>query len=283
MIAGVKELVDAELAGKENRYTWRKLISPGTTAGHWFDLSVTSGMPVPQYYAATPLTATPMSFSEDRGMFHGYDAPEAKYLRMTTALCTSATPLPTTLMLLDYLMYYPFIDESTVDPQDMDNTNTLPRYTTGEGVQIMAVTQGARGGGQFFRVTYTNQDGVSGRQTPSMYMNSVSTNGTIVTSSTASAGNVTPFITLQDGDTGVRSIEQVTMLGADVGLFALVLVKPLATTVVREITAPVEKDYSLEAGIIPEVKNNAYLNWICLPSGNLSGAVFTGDLKVIWT
>ena len=40
MIRGIKELVDAELAGKERRYTWRKTPSQVTTAGLWFDLSM---------------------------------------------------------------------------------------------------------------------------------------------------------------------------------------------------------------------------------------------------
>lgn len=277
----ITELVDLELQGKTDIYMWRKTPNLATTNGIWFDLSMSSGMPVPQYYAATPLTATPMSYSSDKGIFHGYST--QKYLRQTACISANAfMPLP--MILLDYLMYYPFIDEGTTDEQLMDNTQTLPRYTTGEGVQIMAVSQGARTGGQSFYVTYTNSEGVSGRTSATVIENTAAANGHIVTSSTATSGASGAFIPLQQGDKGVRSIESVTMLGTDVGLFALVLVKPLASTTIRENTAVVEKDYFMEAGVIPEIKQNAYLNWICLPiSGSLSGAVIFGDLKTVWT
>jgi hypothetical protein len=55
MIRGIKELVDAELAGKERRYTWRKTPSQVTTAGLWFDLSMSPGRPVPKYWFDAPL------------------------------------------------------------------------------------------------------------------------------------------------------------------------------------------------------------------------------------
>jgi len=68
-----------------------------------------------------------------------------------------------TAVLLDYLLYYPSIDDGTLDEQVMDNTVTLPRYTDGKGVQMMAITTGVRTGGQTFQVKYTNSDGVAGR------------------------------------------------------------------------------------------------------------------------
>jgi len=88
---------------------------------------------------------------------------------------------------------------------------------------------------------------------------------------------------LQNGDTGVRSIDSVVMLTPDVGLFTLILVKPLTTTVIRERTAPVEKDYFLEAGIIPRIYDDAFLGLLCLPRTSLlSLAIFRGDIKVVW-
>jgi hypothetical protein len=91
-----------------------------------------------------------------------------------------------------------------------------------------------------------------------------------------------PFIGLQSGDSGVRSIESVTMLGVDVGLFSLILVKPLAQTQIREVTAPVEKDYLIETSDIPEVKDDAYLGWLTCPRGSLNGVTLFGDLQVVY-
>lgn len=91
-----------------------------------------------------------------------------------------------------------------------------------------------------------------------------------------------PFIGLQSGDSGVRSIESVTMLLGDVGLFALVLVKPMGTTLLKELGSPVEIDYFVHKGEMPKIYDNAFLNYVCLPNGSLSGISIQGDLKVIW-
>ncbi|WP_196299640.1 hypothetical protein, partial [Streptococcus pneumoniae] len=81
---------------------------------------------------------------------------------------------------------------------------------------------------------------------------------------------------------GVRSIESVTMLSATDGLFSLVLVKPLAYTMIRGIDAPVEKDFLLCQEQLPKVIDDAYLNWVVLPQGTLAATALIGDTKVIW-
>lgn len=284
-----RELVDAEREGRENRYAWRKNPSAVTTAGIWYDLATAQGTPkAKNWFDAAPLTAAQVSFSADRGMFHGYDvSPYTKYLRLTTVMANAATALPMAMILCDYLLYYPTIDDSELEPQIMDNTVTLPRYTSGNGVQVMAITLSARTGGQSFYFTYTSSDAdgaVSGRVSKTVVQNTSTVVGTVTTSvltpTTDSSGG--PFIGLQGSDSGVKYIESVQMLGGDVGLFALVLVKPLATTQIREITAPNEVDYYLKNGTMPQIYNDAYLNWLCLPNGSLAATALSGDLKVIW-
>ncbi len=285
MITGVKQLVDAELEGKERRYTWRKTPSQVTTAGFWFDLSMSPGRPVPKYwFDAPPAIAKQISYSADGGLEHGGGvSPSEKYLRLTTGIATAATALPLTMILCDYLLYYPSIDDSVTDEQVMDNTITLPRYTDGEGVQVVAISVAGRTGGASFYFTYTNSDGVSGRTSKTVVQNAAAALGTVVTSGTAVNGGTAPFIGLQDGDTGVRSIDSVFMLTPDVGLFTLILVKPLGTSVIREITAPVEKDYFMESSVIPRIYDDAYLSFLCLPQGTLAATALMGDIKTIWT
>jgi hypothetical protein len=285
MVNSVQQLVNAELEGASRRYQWRKVPSQVTTAGYWFDLSLSPGNPVPKYwFDATPLIAKSISQSTDGGLWHGPDtSPKQQYLRMTTAMSSSGTGLPLPLVLCDYLLYYPSIDDSLTDTQVLDNTVTLPRYTDGKGVQVIAVTVAGRTGGQSFYFTYTNSDGVSGRTSQIVNQNAISAIGTITTSSLSTlsqSGN--PFIGLQSGDSGVRSIESVTMLGVDVGLFSLILVKPLARTQIREQTAPVEKDYLIESSDVPEIKDDAYLGWLTCPNGSLNGVTLFGDLQVIY-
>lgn len=282
--ANVKEVVDAELRGASRFSTWRKSPSQVTTARIWFDLSMSPGNPVPKYwFDAPPLIAKSVAQSTDGGLYHGLAvSPLKKYLRETTQIAIVATALPMPMILCDYLLYYPSIDDSTLDPQVMDNTVTLPRYSDGDGVQMIALSVAGRTGGQTFSVTYTNSEGVAGRVTPNVPQNSAASIGSIITSDGAAVNTAGPFITLQQGDTGVRSIESVTMNGADVGLFTIILVKPLAQTQIRGIDAPVEKDYLLESGLLPEIKDDAYLSWIVLPQGSLAATPIHGTIKVIW-
>lgn len=285
MIRGIKELVDAELDGKERRYTWRKTPSQVTTAGLWFDLSMSPGRPVPKYwFDAPPAIAKQISYSADGGLEHGGGvSPSEKYLRLTTGIATVATALPLTMVLCDYLLYYPSIDDSVLDEQVLDNTVTLPRYTDGDGVQVIAVSVAGRTGGARFYFTYTNSEGVSGRTSQTVYQNSAAALGTLQGNGQNTNVASTAFIGLQDGDSGVRSIDSVFMLDADVGLMTLILVKPLGTSVIREITAPVEKDYFLEAGLIPRIYDDAYLSFLCLPQGTLAATALMGDIKTIFT
>lgn len=155
----VKSLVDAELNGQRRYSEFVKNVTQVTTQGLWYDLSGAAGNPrAKQWFDSAPLTAAAIRQSTDGGIYHGaaIGSSQTKYLRFIRAACASATPLPMHLMLCDYLIYYPTVEDGTTDEQVMDNTVTLPRYTDGKGVQMMAVTISSRTGGQQFSVKYTN-------------------------------------------------------------------------------------------------------------------------------
>lgn len=283
--ANVGALVDAHLDGRSWYATWRKSPSQISSAGVWFDLSMSPGNPVPQYYAASPLVAKALAYSTDGGIWHGANvAPSTKHLSRMTAFTVTATALPMPMMLLDYLLFYPFIDEGSTDPQPLDNTTPIPRYPTGAGVQMMAVSVAGRTGGQTFRVEYTNSEGVTGRLSQVVKQTTAAANGNLVTTDRAVVNCHGPFIPLQAGDTGVRSIDSVQMIsGVDVGLFSLVLVKPLAQLQIRGIDAPVEADYFTHFGQLPVIVDDAYLNLICCPQGTLAASAIHGDITTVWS
>jgi hypothetical protein len=164
----------------------------------------------------------------------------------------------------------------------LDNTLTLPRYADGAGVQMLAVSVAARSGGQEFFVTYTNQDGVSGRTSQIVRQNAVTTTGNIVTSAQATVNSANPFIGLQSGDTGVRSVESVTMLGTDVGLFSLLLVKPLAQFSMQEAGIFVEKDFLMHELSTPQIYDDAFLGLLVLSTGSAANATIYGYIKCIY-
>lgn len=148
----------------------------------------------------------------------------------------------------------------------------------------IAVSVAGRTGGQSFSMSYTNQNGKDGQTSATVVQNASAALGTIITSSTATLdGSGNPFIGLQSGDRGIRSIQSVTMNGGDVGLFTIILVKPIAQITIKEITAPYEKDFLIHGSQLPKIVDDAYLNFICLPQGTLAATALMGDLKVIWS
>jgi hypothetical protein len=196
------------------------------------------------------------------------------------------------ILVLDYLGYYPFVDMA--DTVGVFPGSGLSRYTDGVGVQIMPVLVAPQVGGARFTVSYTNQAGTPGRTSGVVSCNAGVINGTIVCSgATGATFQSSPFIPLQFGDTGVRSIESVTYSVNDVGLLAFVLVKVIAFTRLDPIptTTPAtttfsatEVDYALDqAFILPVIKDDAYLNFICMPAGTIASAVFSGLIETIWS
>ena len=285
-VVNTRTVVDSELEGRTRFSEFVKNVNQVTTAGLWYDITGASGNPrAKQWFDAAPLAANQIAQSTDGGIYHGASigSSQTKYLRFLRVACASATPLPMSVMLMDYLLYYPSIEDGNTDPQTMDNTVTLPRYTDGKGVQMMAVTISSRTGGQSFSVTYTNSDGVAGRVTPNVVQNAAAAPGTITTASTATNNSPAgPFIPLQDGDKGVRSVQSVTMNGADTGFFALILVKPIAQTIIRGIDAPYDKDLLIFSNELETIQDDAYLSLIVLPNGSLSGLAVRGGIRTIW-
>lgn len=280
------DFLSAAIAGQRRFSNFVKTPSQTTASGIWFDLSMSPGNPVPQYYFAAPLVAMAMARSTDGGLDHGGSDPAfQKFLHKLLFQVVTATAVPLALRLLDYLMFYPGV-AMDVGTQDLTTAISLPRQTVGQegrGVEIMAVEQSSYVGGATFRLTYTNQDGVAGRVTPTVTCNTQIVAGTIATSATATAGCVGPFIPLQSGDYGVRSIEQVEFLTGDVGLLAFVLVKPVARCNVYEITAPAEWDFFQEFAYFPPIEDDAYLNFIAKPVGTLASAPIAGDITTLWS
>lgn len=161
-------LADAEMEGRYLYASFRKQATQTTAAGVWFDLSMSPGNPAPNYYIGSPTVFTALKQSTDGGLRHGGNVNPLgfkKYLRKVMAYTATATAVPLSCKLLDYIGFYPFIDESVLDEQFMDNTTPLPRYSDGVGVQIMPVVVAGQTGGQTFTVNYTNSEGVSGRVT----------------------------------------------------------------------------------------------------------------------
>lgn len=283
----IRTLVDQQNAGAGVYTGFRKRVTVTTAAGFWQDLSMSSGNPKPQYYASTPLVAATLAQSTDAGIYHGGAvSPKTLHLRRLLAMMVASNQ-SVPLILLDYCLYYPFIDESIPDVQTMDNTQPLTRYPSGAGLMMLPVLVAphAVGTGTFFSVSYTNAQGVAGQTTQSCQLCTQFVNGTVVTSPGA-VGTLhafAPFIPLAPGDTGVQSIQSVTMTGAlDVGLFTIALVRPLANLSILENTAAAEVDYIRDRALSAAlVVDDAYLNFIALANGSLANFDIFGEAEFV--
>jgi hypothetical protein len=284
MIQSVRQYIVAEEEGGTWLATWRKSPTQTTVTGIWYDLGMATGNPAPNYYAATPLRSKALSRSQDGGIDHGPDcAPSTKYLKEFGVIATAGTPI--TFLLCDYLLYYPFVDMNSAEVVQVD---ALPRYASGLGVQIAAVQAFSQSGvgSPKFQVQYTNSEGVSGRLTDVASCNTLTIPGNLITShAVAPAGynhSASPFLPLQRGDLGARSIQGVIWQTPDVGILALVLVVPIEMTLVRDTTAPVERSCLADFNKMPKIEDDAFLNILCCPSGSISGAQFHGYLRTVW-
>lgn len=288
-ITSLKALVDAEEAGQTFLSTWRKVPNAATGSFCWFDTTLSAGNPLPFYYASNPLEGRPLGQSTNGGLPHNLPvAPLGYKTFLKTFTVSNTTNLQTgPIILMDYQFYYPFIDMGTTDEQFMDNTATLTRNVTGAGLQIMAVQlAGQLGtGNPRFIVNYTNSDGVSGRVTPPAVCGNSSVVGALVTTMAigfAANGSNVPFLALQAGDTGVRSIESITFQSVDIGLIALVLVKPIENIMPKEIASPSERVPVLDYMDLPVIPDNAYLSLLVNVTTSAGGMTLNGIIQTVW-
>jgi hypothetical protein len=278
--ANVKALVDAYEGGRSHFCSFRKVPSQTSVPGWWVDLSMAAGNPSPNYYASSPLVAAKLdSF---KGIFHGEDQPGTKFLS-ALGLVTPTAGLVGQYMMLDYLLYYPFVDGDDSDAQVMDNTEVLDRYTDGKGVMVMAVIVAPTTGSGQFTFTYINQDGVE-RTSPIQYCATTAANiASLATSQQAVTNASGPFLTLASGDSGVRSIVSVQFSVLNGGLVSLVLVKPLGDYAIREINTMSEVQYMKDRAGLPQIQDGAYLNLIQNCAATVAAGQLAGYATFAWS
>lgn len=283
MIRSVAEAVAAERAGR----TWSGFYrrgGPAMTANIWADLSYASGIPVANYYASTPLVAATLSGADGINLGPEPATGLSKYVRKALLLPPTATGI-LQFEFVDIVMYYPFVDGDG-GTQPMINNITIPRYS-GHGCRIMVVSQGIGTATVGCTITYTNSDGVSGRQVTSTL--NLATNAGSLCSSHAPAISVAypqgPFIPLcATGCKGVRSIENIEYLAPGGGIQAFVIVKPLFAMSMFEATvAPIEVDFLADRTLkMPEIPNGSYLSAIARGTTTQTPATIIGQIDTVW-
>jgi hypothetical protein len=271
--------------------------STATIAGQWYDYSGASGSPPPNYYATTPYESALLD--PKLGIYVPDPGEGQMCLKNLMIMSGAQGPTITSsqnqkIKLLDYLLYYPFIDMDAVgEEQAMVNSVECPRYQ--DGGYLMIVAQAPTVGGGMFNISYTNQNGVPGRVSSGIFCAAAQPAGGIM-SAAGSAGGLLPFCPLQAGDTRVKSLQSLSVTTANGGLACAVIVRPIEVSYIGEecrrttsgniesFGAAVELERMREKIGRCEIKRGAFLSMIGLgAAGSLAGSQLVGTLETIWS
>lgn len=280
----VNELAAAQAeAGRYWQQHFFKTTLPVGVAGRWVDHSVGAGQPVYNAYVGTQLEFTPLVGAGNRSIYAGPATGAAKFIQ---TLQVGSASGPQAILLCDYLGFYPLVDGDTTDAQLLDNTQSLPRYASGEDVQAFLVAQVPMTAGAQASCTmsYTNSAGVAGR-TSTFGVYGEDTIGRLVAQTAASGGTgaLAPFVKLDNGDTGIRSVQSITLSAATGGLFNVVLARPLASLQIFLDAIVAEKNFVREGVPMPRVENGAFLQMLSLRGTANAAAPFRGFVDFAWS
>jgi hypothetical protein len=274
---------DAAVAAGRHWLGFLRRAGPAMTANLWADLSYAAGIPVANYYASAPLEAATLPGRDGIDIGPTPAVGMDKYLGRVLILPPVATGV-LQFKVHDICLYYPFVDGDGGFQETINNV-VMPRYG-GVDTRLMAVSQGVGTGVVNVQITYTNTDGVSGRQATAT-LNLLAPAGTLASSlppGTAQPFPASPYFPLQGSDRGVLSIQSVEPLTAGGGIFALVIVKPLLALGMHQATvAPVEVDCRLERTFKqPNIEPGAYLSMIAQGTTTASPATIQAEIETIW-
>ena len=252
--------------GKFWRSDWNK-ITGGTAyaAGRWYELSLLNGTPIANSFTGTALNSQVPTEASGFSLYHGGNvSPDTKHLTNIGAFTAVSTGVPAVLMLVDMLLYYPGISMNSSSAQTLTTGTALTRYTTGAGVRaFLTVTTATGATGHNVSISYTDQGGNSGASMPVTVACTASAIAGHITHSGTAANNYGPFLPLASGDTGIRSVQSITISAASgSGAASLVLCRPLATLPLTTASVAGERDLMNQLPSLPRVFDGACLTWL---------------------
>ena len=281
--------------GKFRRIDWNKNFLPTTAAvaGEWHCLANGAGNPATAtiYNTGTNLAFQAVSDSTATagGIQHGGNvSPDTKHILNASAFTASATVAPGVLMLVDMLGFYRVTTTTLNSVQTLDNTVTIPRHTSGAGVQAFLFANNATplgAGTPTFTLNYTNSGGTAGRLTPAVLpvSKTAASNGLILYSGSA-AGKYGPFMPLAGGDSGIRSIQSIQQSVTHTsGEYSIALCKPILTLPITTLGVAAERDLVNQMPSMPQIVDGACLVWLWYSGANTpTNSSFFGHIDVAW-
>lgn len=282
--------------GQFKRIDWNKLFLPTTAAvaGEWHCLVKGTGEPATGsiYNSGTNLAfqAASETLANSGSIQHGGNvSPATKHILNASAFTAAATVAPCILMLVDLLGWYRVTSVTTTTAQATDNTVTLPRYTNGAGVQAFMWNTNTTAMGAAtpnLSLGYTNSAGTASRATPTTLPigKTAAANGLILYSGTG-LGKYGPFMPLQSGDSGIRSVQTIQNSTSYVsGEYAVGLCKPLLTLPITTLGVAAERDLVNQLPSMPQIVDGACLVWLMYSGANTpTNSSLYGHLDIGWS
>lgn len=283
--SNIREIVRSVELGRMHLAFVHKTSVPTPGANRWADCSMGAGTPIYNAYVGGQYEATPMIGQKNQGIYTGPNPPAGmqKHLAQVAMASptTGGTGAPYTALIADYLMFYPLIDGDSTDQQDMDNVAPLPRYADGVGVQMMLVVTTPMTTSGTVQVNVTTADDVDVTLTVP-----ITVSGTVGVVINTAVSNIsissTPFAPLQGR--GIKRVNWVMNLGSFGGFYAVVLVKPLTSLMIREPLTMTEHSLIHHKAALPRIYDGAYINFMLQASTGGTGnpGVMRGELDFIW-
>lgn len=248
--------------GKYQSIRYQKTNSAGATsaAGRAHSMFTWTGIPAAGAYSGTAGVATQLTSTSTGALnLNGAVSPDTRHLLSMSGYTPSTVITPATLILCDFLLYYPSC-VVTGTPTTLNNTATLPRYTDGAGVMCFIEVQTALGAASpALTLSYTDQAGNTGNS--GLALTSPANSAPV---STLFQNNGGIFLPLAGTDTGIRKIDSYTLASGTTGTVAFVLAKPLAEIPLMAANTATERDFLSQIPSLPEIEDGACLGFIAV-------------------
>lgn len=284
----IRSLSDINAAFNEGRWHLQRF-QKNTGTAHamaWCDATFASGQPPYDARVGVPLQFTPcVAQKNDSIWFPSIPAGMDRHL-VSVTMWPSQNNFngPASVYGFDLLGYYPLIDGDSSDEQVMDNAFSLPRYASGDGVQMVIVNHIAPAVQDGITViNYTDHVGVS-RSVTNRTMNqgqNLVCSG-VDTGATSVPGAVA--VPLANGSRGVRRIDSIQHTTVPGGLHCIYLIKPLFTAVLGDNNVVVEKEFVTKNGFhCPKILDGAWLGWFDRVGGaSVRNVSWFGNFTFAW-
>ena len=289
MIQSVDQLYAAFSAGQTDRQDWNKITGAAAyTAGRWYEMFSLGGFPPATAY---PGTALAWKACDDAtgdgttrfGIPHGGNVSALiKHLSTISAWSTAATGVPSVLKLVDLQGYYPGISMASATAQTLTGTPAM-RYSNGVHAAL-AIRTSSGATAHNVNISYTNQDSTAGRTLPGTVACTVSAITPHICHSGTAANNFGPELPLASGDTGILSVQSLTLSASSTaGTGVLLLYKPLATIPLSIASLMTEKDFWNQLPSAPQIKDGACLGFLLGAGAAVAASTtFSGAMETVW-